>query len=76
MDDFKFNPKSIKTRGYEVIISEGGVTVITDPGCTFYADNNLIPEDTTKLTEEQLNDIANKAVDEWEEFCGCNMGLN
>lgn len=61
------NPKHIQSNGYTVIITEGGVTVMCNPGD--YTSPNLRPsKNTNLLTEKELQDIADAAVKEWEEF--------
>ena len=59
--------KEIQSGEYTVFMSEGGVSVITDPGAVFYSDVSP-PKDMSKITDEQLQTIADEAVKEWEEF--------
>lgn len=63
---FKFNPKHVKSGNYDVIITEGGISVMTNPGD--FGASITPPEDTAKLSEQELQSIADQAVEEWEEF--------
>ena len=56
-----------KHKEYEVIISEGGISVITNPGGSF-TPNIEAPQNVSKLSQDEIDSIAKSAVEEWKEF--------
>ena len=61
-----FNPKTIKSGKYNVFISEGGISVLTNPGT--FSTRIKPPKDVSKLSNEQLQNIADEATVEWENW--------
>ena len=56
-----------KRDGKEIVISEGGVSVL-EPGCDYTCDPRLTPKSTTHLTKKQIDTICKKALKEYASF--------